>query len=71
MKQAVFKRGGGHFDIVRQAETALDIPRGDALVNVLANLVFVPLFTADRKRAFLHFDGKIVWPKPATAIEIR
>ena len=59
MQKAILKRRGGHFHIFRKAETALEIPRGDALVDILPGLLLPALFAADRQSALFHLKRKI------------
>ncbi len=60
VKQAVLERGSRDLDILGEAEPALEVARGDALMNVLANLVLALLFTVDCQRTFFDLKRKVV-----------
>ena len=71
MQEAVLKRGSRHLDIFGEAETALEIARGDALVDVLADFFLALFLAADGQRAFLDLKRQVAVAKAATAMEMR
>jgi hypothetical protein len=70
MKKPVVERRSLDFDVVGEAEIALERPCRDALVNIIL-LAVVTLGASDGQPVLLRRDGDLLGVKPASASDIR